>query len=90
MLANDEISEDLYLKCLVALSWEYLREDELRETLSILQGVKPQYFRDVMLQQMADDPKFEEIVVCIAAKLVDEDVIDMFPPLRPTQLPGLA
>lgn len=84
------ISDDDYCKCIVSLSYEYFRGDDIETGLMLLGLCDCKYFKVVQLEQMKADQVYSQRVVYIAGRLVEKGIATLYEIPEPTQAPAKA
>lgn len=62
MFLKDELSSDAYFKCLVVISYDYMQEGDLHESLRLLRQCPANYLAEQLPIQMSKDSSFGEII----------------------------
>lgn len=71
------ISKDAYFKGLLQIAYEYAVAGYADETLSVVLGIEPTYFRSVSSDQMVDDPQFHKQAEVVAEVLAATGLTSM-------------
>jgi hypothetical protein len=86
MLNTGRISKRIYYKGQIIIARDYLIDHkQVVRAADIVRRCSPQYFLTDQKDDMAADPKYEMVVMELAQRLVDLELIDATPMPRFTQ-----
>jgi hypothetical protein len=85
-----QIDDNVFHKCMVAIAYEYAVRDEPLRAAGIIQSIPVEYFREVQMKQMQEDPSYCLVAFACAQRLVADGIIHMGPKFTVNQGPASA
>lgn len=74
MYREGRMPKEMYLKCVIALAYEFAVMDQMEDTRILLSECDEPYLREVLPIQMAEDQTFYTVALYLARKLSERGV----------------
>jgi hypothetical protein len=85
MKSSEMLDLDNYHKCMVELAYQFFKEGDIDSGIQMIGKCQPEYFGAKQLQHMKEDEVYKNIVLYLAYKFIQYDMVDVGVEYKPNQ-----